>query len=416
MATGRITKRAVDAFQSEKNGDILWDDTLKGYGVKGYLTGRKVYLTQFRASGRNRRVTIGVHGPVTPDQARTEAARILAEVAAGRDPAETKTQAKAMPTVAELCGLYLDEGVATRKSSPLAIDRGRIERHIKPLLGRKRVDQVTRADVQRFMNAVAEGKTAADVKTGPRGRAIVTGGKGTATRCMGLLGAIFTFAVERGFRADNPTAGIRKFPVGKRERFLSAAELAQLGETLRAAEQEGVNSSAIAALRLLLLTGMRRGEVLGLQWAHVDFERACLRLPDSKTGAKVVHMGAAALELLAAQPRIQGTPFVFPGTIQGQALGGLPRIWQTIRKRAGLPDLRIHDLRHGFASIGVMGGMGLPIVGALLGHKTPSVTARYAHLGDDPLKLAADRISGTIAAALTGKPEPGTVVPLKNAR
>ncbi|MEO5379007.1 MAG: site-specific integrase [Magnetococcus sp. DMHC-6] len=222
---------------------------------------------------------------------------------------------------------------------------------------------------------------------------------------MGLLGAIFAFAVEREYRTDNPAHGVKKYTEQRRERFLSGEELTRLGEAMQAMEQEGVNPVGIAALRLLLLTGMRRGEVLTLQWSHVDFEQTCLRLPDSKTGFKVVHMGAAALEILAALPRIEGNPFCFPGAIAGQPLVGLPRIWRKIRDRAGLSDVCIHDTRHGFASVGVISGMGLPVVGALLGHKTPSVTARYAHLSADPLKVAADRISSQIAASLNGKPK-----------
>ncbi|MBF0632747.1 MAG: site-specific integrase, partial [Magnetococcales bacterium] len=312
----------------------------------------------------------------------------------------------------ELCDLYMAEGTATKKASTLAIDRGRIARHIVPLMGRKRVDQITRADVQRFMIDVAAGKTAADIKTGPKGRAIVTGGEGTATRCMGLLGAIFGFAMERGLREDNPVHWVRKYAGQRRERFLTGEELTRLGEVMQEMEQDGVNPVAIASLRLLLLTGMRRGEVLTLEWSHVDFERECLRLPDAKTGFKVVHLGAAALELLSNLPRIQGNTYCFPGAVDGQSLVGLPRIWRKIRERAGLSDVRIHDTRHGFASVGVISGMGLPIVGALLGHKTPTVTARYAHLSADPLKIAADKISGQIAAALNGTPK-ADIVPIK---
>ncbi|MBF0311080.1 MAG: tyrosine-type recombinase/integrase family protein, partial [Magnetococcales bacterium] len=221
-----------------------------------------------------------------------------------KDTFAKKAHIKSLPTVAELCDLYLQEGVATVKPSTLATDRGRILRHIKPVLGMKKIHEVATADIERFRDAVAKGKTATDVKTGPRGRAIVTGGEGTANRTLELLSSIFALACRRNLRADNPCQGVKKFRRRVMERFLTGEELARLGEAMQEAENEGVNPVALASLQLLLLTGMRRGEVLSLQWSHVDFERGCLRLPDSKTGAKVVHLGAAALEVLAGLPRV----------------------------------------------------------------------------------------------------------------
>ncbi|MBF0153663.1 MAG: tyrosine-type recombinase/integrase [Magnetococcales bacterium] len=403
MAKGKITKRTVDAIEVSDKDDYLWDNELRGFGVKVTPARKRIYLVQYRAGNRTRRVTIGPHGPLTPEQARKEAIQLLGLVAEGQDPAEMKHAAKQIPTVAELCDQYLREGVATKKPSTLATDRGRIERHIKPLLGNYRVDEVLKTDVTRFLQAVAEGKTSIDVKTGFRGRAIVTGGKGTATRTLGLLGAIFAFAVEHRYRTDNPTKSVKKFKHNKRERFLTADELSRLGGTLRRSAEDGGNLYGIAAIRLLLFTGCRRGEVLKLEWAHVDLEQGCLRLPDPKTGAKVVHLGEPAIQLLRNLPRADGQPYVFPGLVHGKPLVGLHRIWTKIRDEAQLPNLRIHDLRHGFASIGVMSGMGLPIVGALLGHKTPTVTDRYAHLADDPLKMAANSIATTIASALDGE-------------
>ena len=273
---------------------------------------------------------------------------MLGMIADGVDPAEVKAADKAAMSVAELCDLYLAEGVATKKGATLAMDRGRIERHVKPLLGRMPVGAVTRADIARFMQDVAAGKTARDEKTGFRGRSIVKGGKGVATRTVGMLGAIFAFAVDRGLRPDNPARGVKRFTDGKSERFLSPAELARLGETLAAAEREGENPSAVAAIRLLTLTGGRKNEILSLRWEYVDFERACLRLPDSKTGAKVVPLGAPALELLASLPRVEGCPYVLPSNTGEGHFVGLQKVWARLRERAGLLGVRVHDLRHSF--------------------------------------------------------------------
>ena len=398
-ATQHITKRTVDSLMS---GGLVWDSEVKGFGVRCQRAA-KTFVLKMRIGGLQRWITIGRHGsPWTVAMARQEAIRLLGEKAAGRDPAEARDQAKREPSVAELCDLYLAEGCATKKPSTIATDKGRIERHIKPLLGRKRVRAVTKGDVQRFLHDVASGRTATDVKTGKQGRTIVKGGKGTATRTVGLLGGIFAFAVDRGLRPDNPVRGVKRFKDRKSERFLSFAELTRLGETLTVMEREGENLSAIAAIRLLSLTGARKSEILSLKWGHVDFERACVRLPDSKTGAKVIPLGAPALELLASLPHLEGNPYVLPGTKIGAHLVGLPRAWERIKSRAGLKDVRLHDLRHSFASVAAGAGDSLILIGALLGHRDQATTQRYAHLSNDPLRAAADRISGRIAAAMRG--------------
>jgi integrase len=404
MPTTKITARSVAAAKSADRDTYLWDSDLSGFALKTTPAGTRTYLVQYRLGGRaatTRRVTIGKHGsPWTPDTARKRAKQILGEVASGRDPAEALTEARKDLTVAGLCDLYVSEGCATKKSTTRATDRGRIERHIKPLLGRKRCRSVTRGTVERFMLDVADGKTAADVKTGPRGRAIVRGGPGTATKAVNLLGAIFTFAVNRRLLSDNPVRGVKTFNTRKHERFLSPAELGRLGDTLSVAEEEGANPVAIAAIRLLAMTGCRKSEILTLRWEHVDFERGCLRLPDSKTGAKAVPVGAPVLELLTGLSRIDSNPYVLPSSIGEGHFVGLPKIWRRVREKAGLPDLRLHDLRHSFASVGAASGDSLLIIGKLLGHAHTATTQRYAHLSDDPLKATAERISGQVAAAM----------------
>lgn len=403
----KITKRTVDAAKAGGRDAFIWDAELKGFGLKVTPAGNRIYIVQYRTGGRGsptRRFTIGKHGaPWTPDKARTEAKRILGGVADGKDPQTLKAIEKAAMTVKELCKLYLAEGCETKKASTIATDEGRIERHIKPLLGRKRVKDLTSNDIRRFMADVAKGKTAATVKTGEHGLARITGGKGTATRTVGLLGGIMSFAVAEGVRSDNPVRGVKRYPDKKGERFLTNTEMAKLGEVLNTLEK--AEALAVPAIRLLILTGCRKTEILSLKWSEVDFDLGCLRLADSKTGQKVVMLGAPALQIFASLSRQEGSDYVFPAMKGKGHYVGLPRAWIRIRKKAGLDDVRIHDLRHSFASVGAGAGMGLQIIGKLLGHADPKTTARYAHIADDPVKAAADRISGSIAAALEGKIE-----------
>jgi integrase len=443
----KITKRQVDAIRPGERDRFLWDSQLKGFGLKVTPAGRKVYVLQYRMGGRGlpvKRFTIGNHGDYTPNQARDVAEKLRGGIRNNVDPGVAKRKAiadqRAAITIKQLCEQYL-ENPPPKKSSTLATDKGRIIRHIVPLLGSRPVRDVTAGDIQRFMTAVATGKTKADIKTKKRGRAVVTGGKGTATRTVGLLGGIFSYAVMEGYRADNPVRGIKRYPDHKAERLLSSADLKTLGDVLAAAErawnvykpnehawraggkrgpkpkkpENAENPTALTAIRLLLFTGCRKSEMLTLKWEHVDFERQCLRLPDGKTGAKIVPLGAPALAVLSGLTRIDGSAYVLPSNISGRHFVGLPKIWGRIRKRAKLAKVRLHDLRHSFASAGAAAGDSLLIIGKLLGHRDAKTTARYAHLADDPLKAAANRISSTIALALapTGEAE---VVPFKHAR
>ena len=402
---GKLTKSAIDAASPREEDYFLWDGELKGFGIKIAKGGRKSYVCKYRVgNGRtapSRRMTIGAHSsPWTIDQARAEAKKLLGRAANGEDPAKEKQDEKKQVTVAQLCDLYLESGVSTKKASTIATDRGRIERHIKPLLGKKKVPDVTRADIKRFLQDVANGKTSLDQKTGLRGRAIVKGGKGTATRTVGLLGGIFSYAFDCGLIEINPVHGVKRFGDRKGQRYLNQQELVALGQALAKGEERGLNSQALAILKLLVFTGARKGEIETLLWDAVDFHGGYLRLADSKTGQKAIPLNAGALEILSKIARLEGSPFVFPAHRSEGHYEGTPKVWRIVRTMAGLDDVRLHDLRHSFASIAVSGGASLPIIGALLGHTDSSTTQRYAHLHDDPLKAASEAVGSKIAAAM----------------
>jgi integrase len=270
------------------------------------------------------------------------------------------------------------------KASTAKEYRRNLRRFILPALARLSVTEVTRADVAKFHH---------DLRHIPY----------QANRCLEVVSKMFNLAEMWGLRPDgsNPRKHIRKYPEEKRVRFLSAAELHRVGEVLREIEGERLElPSAILAVRLLIFTGCRLNEIMTLKWEHVDFTDRVLRLPDSKTGAKVVHLGQPAIEHLNAAPRIEDNPWVITGILVGKRLSDLQSFWQRVRARAGLKDARIHDLRHTFASTAVASGQGLPMIGKLLGHTQVQTTARYAHLAADPVRNAADSVASSLQQAL----------------
>ena len=412
----RITKRTLDAL---KPGDIVWDSEVKGFGARRQRKA-KTYVLKFRAGNRQRWLTIGRHGsPWTAGSARVEAKRLLGLVADGKDPAAFRDTLKDQPTVKDLCKRFLEDYAAEHKRpSSQQNDQANIQNHVIPLLGKVNVIDVTRADIDRFKRAVKDGKTAKDVKLGPRRRVIVTGGPGVSNKCLALLSKMFNMAERWGIRSDgtNPCRHVEKYRSQSRERFLSEKEMARLAEILAAVEKDVTeNPFVVAALRMLIFTGARMGEVLSLEWAHVDFDNAMLFLPESKTGKKVIYLSAPALEVLANIPRIKNNPFVICGEKAGAHLVNLQKPWGRIRKQAGLEDVRIHDLRHNFASIAASGGLSLPVIGKLLGHARAATTERYAHLAADPLKAANEAIGQRIAAAMKGEAKGGEVIEFKKA-
>jgi integrase len=404
----KLTKRVVDAARTSSVAAFIWDDEVKGFGLRVAPGGTKSYVLSYRAGrGRNapqRRLTIGKHGsPWTPDMARREAVRLRGAIFAGIDPvAVRKAEARTM-TLAALCELYLAEGVRHKKPTTLKSDRGRINNHIVPLLGKLRIDRITRADVERMVRDVTARRTAAPMpQHGHRGK-LAQGGSGTAAQALAVLGAVMSFALARGLRDDNPVRGVKKPSTRRFERFLSEAEIARLGAALDAEAKTTRDPYPAAAIRLLLLTGCRRSEILGLRWEWIDFERAMILLPDSKTGRKPVYLNAPALDVLTSLPRQLGNPYVVCGRRDGSAYVGLGKVWHRVCRAAELSDVRLHDLRHSFASIGAAGNSSLLILGKLLGHRQAATTERYAHLAADPMRRVAERIGQRISTALAGK-------------
>jgi integrase len=388
----KLTKRLVDAADGDSGKDTyLWDAELRGFGVRIQSAGGvKSFVLKYGMGrrGQARKYTIGqVGAPWTVETARDEARRLLGLVASGVDPAQARAAGAAMPTIAEFAERYLREYAEPHKKAlSVREDRGNLRRAILPDLGALRLDRITRADIARFH--VARRDTPAN-----------------ANRCLALLSHMFTMAEKWGLRPDNsnPCRHVERFRENKRERFLSEAELARLGTALAEVEAEGSEAPiAIAAIRLLVFTGCRVSEVLKLRWEHVTLDTGLARLPDSKTGAKTVVLNAPARELLAGLPRFDGNPYVIFGIRKGAHLTDLQHPWQRIRGRAGLVDVRLHDLRHSFASVGASSGESLLIIGGLLGHTRATTTQRYAHLSQDPLRSASEAIGARIVTAMKG--------------
>jgi integrase len=411
MPIQRITKRTVAALQSGSAEFTIWDQTVTGFGVRVRPTGAKSYVVVYRAgAGRGapvRRYTIGAINKIAPEQARERAKAILGSVAHGHDPANDKAAERQTPTVSELAERFMADHVkAKRKNRTADFYQDILNRIVKPAVGSTKADKLSRLQVSRLHSSLANTPF-------------------QANRVLAVVGSMYAFAGAAGFLPEgtNPARGIEKYKENRRERFLTGEELERLGSTIREAETVGIpwavneskpnakhvpkaerftriGSSAAAALRLLLFTGCRLREILHLQWEHVDLERDCLFLPDSKSGQKTVILNAPALSVLNTLERVG--PYVIPGDDPKKPRSDLKRPWNAITKRAGLAGVRVHDLRHTYASFGAGSGLGLPIIGRLLGHTQPATTARYAHLDNDPLRRASEAIAGHIAAALEG--------------
>ena len=395
----KITKRTIDQLQTDPSRDLLvWDTELRRFGMRVKPSGVKSFVIQYRnAYGRSRRKSLGQYPPLTPHEARKFARRELAKVAQGKDPAQEREDVLGTLTVRAVADQYLTEYVREHCKPRTYEEAERaFENHLLPTFGNLPVTNVSHTDLSKLHYRM-------------RRTPIL------ANRVLKVASAFFSFAGAQGYLgedAKNPAKGVPKYKERKRERFLNNAELVSLGQAIEVEEASGeLSSLAAAAIRLITLTGCRVSEITHLQWKEVDFDQRFLFLADSKTGPKPVPLATPAVEILASLSH--HTEWVFPSpTKKGCPYTSLKRAWTRVRKRAGLEDLRIHDLRHTHASVAAKAGISLQAIGKLLGHSQVSTTARYAHLVDDPVRAAAERVQGRIAAALDGQPS-AEVLPLR---
>lgn len=393
-------------------GSTIWDTALIGFGARRRQGAQVSYIVVYRtAEGRQRLITVGRHGsPWTPEAARVEALRLLGEVARGGDPMADRRSRKAstLMTMSELCGRYLADIEAGRlmtrhrqakKASTIRTDRSRVDAHIIPLIGTKPVATISRDDIEAMMRAIIQGTTRKRIKLAkPFALSNTRGGRGAASRTVGLLGGIMSYAVRLGIRTDNPVHGVVRPADGRRERRLQIEEYAALGDGLVAAGDDAdLWAPGLAAIRFMVLTGWRLGEVLGLRWSEVDLARRTVRLADTKTGSSVRPIAEAACLILRAMSR--GGERVFPAPGGDVPMAGFRRVWiKVVHRIAGLPaDITPHILRHSYASLAADLGFADATIAGLLGHRGHTITRRYIHSADAALLAAAD----TVAAEIT---------------
>lgn len=379
----KLTKRFVESLTLKERDYFAWDSELEGFGVRVRPSGKKMFQVQYRKGGRTRRVGIGRYGTVTPEMARSKAKEILGAVAIGQNPAEFISMERAAPTMAHLCERFLEEYAAQRLKPRTFRDYElTIARLVKPNLGSFRVSDVHRRDIAELHHKLR--------KTPYQ-----------ANRTLALISKIFNIAEIWELRPDgsNPCRHVQKYPERPRNRYLCQSELRELGRVLSECDFDGSESSyVVAAFRLLILTGCRLGEIQTLRWNYITSN--AMELPDSKTGARRIPLPQPARDVLASLPRTIGHPFVVEGKLPNQHITDLQVPWRRIRERANLPSVRIHNLRHTYASNAVCSGVPLQMVGRILGHSVLQTTLRYAHLADEPVQQAAAENAASLSAAL----------------
>lgn len=411
----KLTLRSIEGAEPREAEYVLWDHELSCFGVRVRPGGAKTFIVRTRVgkgrSARKMTITIGKPGILTVEDARRKARAAIADAAAGKEPARSETL-PGPSNVAALCELWIEKAALRsrqrgklagqlRDPKNIAIDVARINAHILPLIGKVRLDDLNPTGIARFRDAVARGDTAQVTKTKPRGVRRVRGGEGTATRTLRLLSSILSFGVREGHLASNPALGVEKTPDRSMERFLSPDEMRRLGEALVTLAASGAPQAGLSIIRMLALSGARKGEIEQLKWTEVDLRTGFLRLSGSKTGAKLIPITGPMRAILEERAHFGSTGYVFASPGSDTYFQGAPKLWLRVRKQAGLDDVRLHDLRHSAASFGLAGGLGLEVIGKLLGHADVKTTRRYAHLSEGYVRAAAETMADGIAELLT---------------
>ena len=379
----RLTTRSVDALAATGRDTMFWDADLPGFGVRVYRTGRKVYIVQARGPGGTRRAVVGRHGDIKPRAARRDAAAMIDRIKRGEDPALPEPAPE--PTVAELAERYMKAHVEVNCRPKSVETLGRVVRlYVVPELGVLPVSAVERSHIAALHHKMRDKPY-------------------QANRTVDVLAKMFRLGEAWGVvpAGRNPCRSVRRYREHRRDRFLTPEEYRRVGEALDEAEADGsAMPSAIAAIRLLLLTGCRKNEIVTLRWDDIDRTAGELRLSDAKTGPRRVPLTPAVEWVLGRIPRVEDNPWVFAGEKRGAHVTNLDEVWRRLRVRAGLKDVRVHDLRHSYASRALALGEGLPLIGKLLGHRKVTTTARYAHLARDTEKASAAKVGASIGADL----------------
>ncbi|HCR85286.1 MAG TPA: integrase [Alphaproteobacteria bacterium] len=377
----KLTKSLIEQTKPDVKDIILRDTEVKGLLCKITPKGNKVFMLYYKTKGgRERKPKLGSFSFMTVDTARQTAKEYLLEVSRGGDPFSTENKDKRIYTVQDLSERYNKEYAPKKKKRSAKQDENNFKLHVIPKIGHLKVSEVTNRDIVKLHNSMEKIPV-------------------TANRVLSLLSKAFNLAEDWKLLPEgkNPCRKVKKYKENRKERYLTKDEINNLFKVLDDNDDKQLDPIYVTnAIRLLLVTGCRLSEILTLKWDYINFDKSRFQLPDSKTGQKIVNLSEQAIKILKSTPKVKGNPYVIIGREDGNRLINLQKPWTRIRKRANITDVRLHDLRHTFASVAIGNGVSLEVIGALLGHRSIETTARYAHLQDELINKATNKIGNSI--------------------